>query len=157
MSRRIDEVLRSWNGTPYMSGQQLKGEAVDCVHFGAAVADELYGWHNDLPDNIALDACSHDAEESWRQVRKLLAVYPQLGPVRPREDGLYDVEPGDLVVVGPASGGPGHLMVVGARPNTMWEADKPAVREVGIQHDPQTRHVKHVYRFADRWRWLKAS
>lgn len=154
--QRLETSLKSWRGTPYATGQQVRGKqgAVDCVRFGAAVLDDLYGFRRELPRNIALDACVHAPDEAVAQVSKLLRIYHELDVVHPGEDGLFTVEPADMVIVGPAGGGPGHLMVVGYRPNTLWEAIRPEVSEVGCTLDPDNRSVKHVFRANDRWHWV---
>lgn len=155
--QHIDAILKSWRGTPYGSGQQVRGPqgAVDCVRFGAGVLDDLYGHCRELPRNLALDSAVHSREAAETQVRAILRLYPELEFVAPGEDGLFTVEPGDAIVVGPEHGGPGHLMMVGARPNTLWEAIKPEVSEVGSTLDPEQRTLKHVLRANNRALWLR--
>lgn len=140
-----------------MSGQQVKGldGAVDCIRFGTGCLDDLYGHRRELPQNLPLDACMHAPEETMLALRKLLLVYPEAKQVHRSPDGVYHVEPMDLVVAGPVGGGPGHLIVVGWEPNTCWEANKPCVRKVGVGLDPKIADVKRVYRMSDRHRWLE--
>lgn len=157
MLARIDEVVRSWAGTPYMSGQQVKGPdgAVDCVRFGCGVLDELYGRRRELPRNLPLDTAFHDREAAMAGMRRLLRLYPELERVEERDDeGRLIVEPSDVLATGPKHGGPGHLVLVGVRPNTCWEASHPRVREIGVGLDPRVMHVFRVYRARDRARWV---
>jgi hypothetical protein len=150
----IDAEIRAWAGTRYMSGQQVKGVHADCVRSGTGIIDGLYGYRRTLPRNIALDACQHAPEAARAQFRLLLSIYPEarLLPLNPLGD--YDVQPADLVVVGPRAGGPGHLIIVGAEVNTAWEA--PSVgqcfRKIGIGLSAG-QHVKHVLRMSDRLSW----
>lgn len=41
--RRLNDVLLSWEGTPYAKGQRIKETGVDCIRFVWAVWREL-GW-----------------------------------------------------------------------------------------------------------------
>jgi hypothetical protein len=64
------------------------------------------------------------------------------------------LEPGDWVVTGPAGGGPGHAMVVGPRPNTLWHCNRgPGVCWTGIGLAMNDQAIHRVYRFLDRNRW----
>jgi hypothetical protein len=152
----IDAAIRGWIGTKYMSGQQVRGAHADCVRFACGVLDDLYGRRRILPRNLAIDAAIHAPEEAWAQLRRLLEVYPEAEALHPDEDGIWNVEPGDVVVTGLKNGGPGHLVIVGARASTCWEAPRPAcaVREIGIGLHP-TQHVKHAFRMSDRESWVR--
>jgi hypothetical protein len=119
------------------------------------VLDDLYGRRRELPPNLALDAAMHAPAKARAQLRALLSIYPE-AELRPRgDDGCWDVEPADVVVAGQGNSGPGHLILVGAEPNTCWEAPSPgqSVRKIGIGLHPGTR-VRHVYRMRDRLDWL---
>jgi len=156
---RVRAVQLAWNDTPYFSGSQTRGPTggVDCVRLGTGMADDLFGWRRELPPNLALDTATHDRDEAEAQLRRLLRVYPELDALEvDMETGAYLVQPMDMVVVGPANGGSGHLVVVGWRPNTCWEADRPRVREIGVGSPAgQLGYVvKHAYRFRNRERWL---
>lgn len=150
----IDRAIRGWAGTRYMSGQQVRGQHADCVRFACGVLDDLYGWRRPLPRNIALDACVHAPEAAWAQLRALLGVYPEARQLPLNTLGDYEVEPADLIVVGPPGKGPGHLIIVGAERNTAWEAPSQGqcVRKIGIGLSPG-QQIKHVLRMSDRLSW----
>lgn len=153
----VDREIRAWAGTRYMSGQQVRGEHADCIRYGCGIWDGLYGWRRELPRNLALDAATHSPEAAREQLRLLLSVYPHACQVLPIH-GVYHVEPGDFVVTGFRKGGEGHLVVVGAEPNTCWEAPHKhsAVRKIGIGLHA-CLDIKHVYRASDRMRWLRMA
>lgn len=139
----------SWQGTPYMHNQQVKGRAVNCLRFACGVWDDLFGWHRELPNDLPGDTGFHNPKAAWLALRELLKVYPEHMVVRDR-----DVEPGDLVVVSTALAGPSHAYIVGFQPNTLWHAIKPAVCWTGIQLDFRTNRVRRIYRIRDRRAWL---
>lgn len=122
---RIEAVLSAWDGTPYMKGQQCRGAGVDCLRFVTAVLDELNGHaHCPIP-NIPQDAAMHDPVLAARTMRAIIKAY---GPATVVRDRI--VEPGDVVVVGPPDGGPGHAMIVGS-PRRIWHATNRSVQKTG--------------------------
>jgi hypothetical protein len=154
--QRVKLAIEKWNGTPYMSGQQVPGPggAVDCIRYACGVLDDLYGYRRVLPRNLPLDTSIHAPESARAAMRKLLRMYPEAEAVLPTKDGQSEVEPADIIATGPSYGGPGHAVLVGWEPNTCWEASSPRVRKVGIGIDPRTMRVFGVYRMRDRERWL---
>lgn len=156
LAAAVHAAILRWEGTRYMSGQQVRGSHADCIRFACGVLDDLYGWRRELPRNLALDTATHAPDEAWAQLRRLLEVYPEAEALHRDTMGYWHVEPGDVVVVGSRNGGPGHLVVVGARPNTCWESPRPgcAVREIGVGLHPKL-HVKHAFRMSDRESWVR--
>lgn len=128
VTRRIEKACRKWEHTPYMAGQQTPGAGVDCVRFVCAVLDELYGVTNVIPREIQ-DRSLHDPEGAKRITRMVRNYYPDHTDL---EVGDRCVEPGDVLVTGHALGGPGHAILVGGQPNTMWQAFRRAVRMGGL-------------------------
>ena len=59
-----------------------------------------------------------------RAMIQIKRLYPHCKVLR--NQGL---EPGDLLVVGPPGGGPGHAMIVGWEPNTLWHC----IPQVGVE------------------------
>lgn len=118
-SRRVEEVLSSWKGTPYMALQSCKGKqgGIDCVRFVCASADELYGYSRGPLESLPPDQSLHDREGCIAAMRLLCRRY------EPLDDATEDeyVEPGDILVVGPKGGGPGHAMFVGGSRGHIWE------------------------------------
>lgn len=114
------EVLRSelaaWEGAQWMPGQQCRGVAADCVHFVAAIVDRMFDrpTYTTLP-RVAQDASLHDGRLTMTTVREMLR---RVGPAM-RIRGAA-VQPGDVLVAGPEEGGPGHALIVGPDPCTIW-------------------------------------
>ena len=132
-----------------MHNQQQRGVAVNCLRFACGVWDDLFGWHRELPNDLPGDTGVHSPETAWKALKALLRVYPEHERVFGSE-----VEPGDLVVVGPALGGPMHALIVGARKNQLWEAVKPRVSATGIDLNFRTSRVMRIYRVRGREGWL---
>jgi hypothetical protein len=66
-----------------------------------------------------------------------------------------NVEPGDIVVVGTHAGGPGHLMLVGPQPNTLWHCTESSGACMSGWGLPAfTSRVFAVYRILDKDRWV---
>jgi hypothetical protein len=137
----------SWEETPYCPGQQTKSVGVDCIRFGCAVLDELYRRPlTDLPIR-APDASMHDPDGAFSVMRQIMRRFPDHVAV---EDG--SAQPGDVLVVGPRSGGPGHMMIVGHQPGTVWQAAADRVHFTGL-YLPSSATLFRVFRMADRESW----
>lgn len=64
-----------------------------------------------------------------------------------------EVEPGDVVAVGPKFGGPAHVMFVGGEPSHMWHAVSRCVSQCGMTvWAPYV--VKRIYRPTEKFKWL---
>ena len=150
---RIGEVLYSWLDTPYMLGQRSKGQGVDCINFLIAVLDELYGFAR--PELIGLrlrgDRSLHNKIESERTKAAILSVYSPNCIVP-----SFQVEPGDIVITGPARGGPGHAMIVSDKPGVLVHATvRGGVQTAGCGYDRRTQRPLEVWRLLDKHRWLR--
>lgn len=148
---KLQKILDSWEGTPYMPGQQMKGAGVDCVRFVCAVLDELYGFSRvaipELPGDIAL----HARDTAVAAMRYIMKLYE---PNEPVLDGV--LEPGDILVVAPPKGGPGHAMIAGGRENELWHSMDRRVQRTGIGFLTDKYHgwqFYGAYRALDRERW----
>lgn len=148
--RALGRELASWEGTPYMLGQQVKQEGVDCVRFVCAVLDFLGGTRTPLP-SLPADAAMHSRESAIAAMLTIKRLFEPIDQI----DGC-DVQPGDLLVVGPSSGGPGHGMIVGCAPGEVWEAGTARVQRSGwaIQ---ESSELFAVYRKGDRTAWASSS
>lgn len=145
---RVGAVLESWVGTPYHLSQQRKGEAVDCVRFVAGALDELYGWTRAPIDRLPPDTALHDPQGAMAAMRAILRLY------QPNEEvPLLDTEAGDVLVVGPPHGGPGHAMIVGARPATLYHATASGVQRSGLLLPAGSS--ARLFRLLDREAWLR--
>lgn len=122
---RLEAVLQSWAGTPYMHGQQCKGAGVDCVRFVFAVLDELLGVTTPVV-TLPPDVCVHAPEKAEEHVERLRACYDCA------EVPLDAIEPGDVVVSGPVKGGPGHVFIMGEG-RVLWHATHPRVHKTPVR------------------------
>lgn len=153
LEQRIQEVLASWERTPYMKGQMVRGRGVDCVRFVAAALDELYGTgRRDIP-NLPQDASWHNTRLVVTAVKELVRIY---GPVDILRDG-EPVEPGDILVTAPSeAGGPGHVLMAGGVRGQLWHAmPRDGVRFTGLQVFGQ--RLLRIYRICDRAEWVAGS
>lgn len=152
--RKLDQVLRSWEGTPYLPGRQDLGKGVDCVRYVAAVLDAMRGKQTPietLPDDTAL----HNRKAAIAGMHKLRRALEPNDMLR--FDGPAELEPGDVIVTGPVGGGPGHAMIVGCKPNVIWESSGTGVRRVGLYGLRQAAvAVYYVFRCGDRGSWAVA-
>jgi len=68
------------------------------------------------------------------------------------------IEPGDIIVVGPHGGGPGHGMIVGGRENTIWHSTGIGVQFAGISYLWLTdQRIFRVYRYLRKDLWLQSQ
>lgn len=136
-----------------MHGQGCRGVAVDCVRFVVAVLDELYKVPSDVKPVPVLppDASWHDPRGAMRVARAVARRYPN-------EEVVGDevtAEPGDVLIMRTSTAveSPGHIAIVGPRPNTLWHANPgTGVVEAGIG---EAKHLLHVWRTKGKERWLR--
>lgn len=144
---RLHETLCSWRGTPYMRGQQRKGVGVDCVRFCSAVWDELLGMSPYPIARLPHDAALNKPAVARAFMRHVLHHYAPIGPVE------GPAQPGDILVTGVAGAGPGHVILVGAERNTIWQAGQRSVDQHGWALTEGFQVLMHHYRFGNRERW----
>lgn len=150
IEKRMDAILARWRGTPYAAGQAMAGCGVFCTAFVCRVLDELYGKEpTPLPD-IPLDVSFHNPDTARSGLRWFLRSYPNHARIVNGE-----VEPGDVLVTGPVSGGPGHAILVGPSPSSLWEARSGGVGRTGLMIPAEYR-LHAVYRLTDRELWWTA-
>jgi hypothetical protein len=140
----LDRVLRSWEDTPYGEQQQLKGVAVNCVLFVSGVSDEMRGTITPIR-TLPPDHCLHDRDGTTAAMHQLaIACNAKLSHSK-------EIEPGDVLVVGPIGGGPGHAMIVGVRPGEIWHATKSGVTRTGLGIEGY--ELFGVFRVQDKAKW----
>lgn len=136
---RLGVALERWRGTPYRADQQAPGVGVDCVRFVCGVLDEVFGQVTDartLPQDVAL----HQPALARSAMKLIMELYSPFERVEGRS-----LVGGDVIVVGPKDGGPGHVMIVGPDPFTIWHATHPRVQTTGFSL-PSTQKIFRVYR-----------
>lgn len=151
IERRLDKILASWEYTPYSSSIIKQGPSggVYCTAFVARVLDELFGRDPTPMPDIPHDASMHNPKKARAALRWFFRSYPGSFEVKNLE-----VEPGDVIITGPVNGGPGHALIVGPRPNTMWQADGNRVHYTGM-FLPEPYELHEVRRFYQREEWVR--
>lgn len=145
---RLHKVLLTWENTPYKLGDQRKGLGTDCIRFCCGTIDEMFGFARAAIELLPQDLSMNQPATAFKTMRKLKKLYAPLEYVPISSP----VEPGDLVVSGPIGGGPGHLMIVGAQPNTLWHATNTKVVQTGMAVPVEQTHFKTL-RFKDKALW----
>lgn len=150
---RLEAVLQSWKGTPYGLGQQCKGMAVDCVRLVCGVLDEMYQQPYQHVEVLRDDIAFHSREQALAGFHTIMQLYPDHSALRGNE-----VEPGDILICGSKSGGPGHAMIAGTRQSVLWHTDSHKVVQTGLAF-PQAGmyHLHRVLRSNDKDRWIECS
>jgi hypothetical protein len=146
----MENILLAWQGTEYGSGQRCRGSAADCIGFACGALDDIDGRSRARDPRVPADSCLHDPERSREAIRDLLAVYA------PWEAVHGPLQPFDAVLAGPAGGGPGHVLLVGPRRNTLWHCSQAlGVHQSGWAFGPGYESLHAAYRLGDRERWLR--
>lgn len=148
----VESKCMPWKGTPYSLSSCTKKVGVDCIHFVAAVLDDLYGEkHSKNLKSLPPDACVHNKAGVMRAGRALFQAYPAFSKVSDNT-----IEAGDLVVLGPAQEEPtaGHLLIAGSR-GKLWQAIAVGVCFTGYGVD-ESQMLVSVYRAGDKEKWLSS-
>jgi hypothetical protein len=116
------------------------------------VINELFGFERVVRADWPQDGSMHDARGSMLAMKQIAESFM---PNQRVDDRV--LEPGDVIVVGPHGGGPGHGMIVGSQKNTLWHSADGGVQFTGISYlwVNQLR-VFRVYRYLERYRWLNS-
>jgi cell wall-associated NlpC family hydrolase len=145
MTDFIEAELISWEGTPYNPECQIKGRAVDCVRFVAAIYDFLTGQKTDIR-TLPPDAALHNKSSAIESMHKLLSLYDNFKVTGNK------VQPGDLIICGYPSGGPGHGMIVGK--THIWHCGTEYVCRTGFSCNVSGVGVfKSIRRLKNRSVW----
>jgi hypothetical protein len=149
IERRLMRILGEWEGTPYNTMFAEKRVGVHCSSFVCRVLDELYKRPpTDLPA-IPRDIGFHNRAGAIAGLRWFMRQYPTCQQLTDNY-----VEPGDILIVGPKGGGPGHAMIVGPRENTIWQASEGGVHYTGMAL-PEIYEFHAAFRFRDRKDWFQ--
>ena len=145
---KLNALFEMWQGTPYMSGNQCIQKGVDCVRWVTAVLDMMYSRDPTNIKTLPSDASFHNKRGAMKAMIQIKRMYPHCKVLRSEP-----MEPGDLVIVGPPGGGPGHAMLVGTEKNTLWHcAPFSGVCKTGWSLAMSHQHIFRVYRAKDRVR-----
>lgn len=145
--------INNWLDTPYESGQSFPKQGADCTGTVFGIIDALDGRQRMEPAGFPHDASMHDRPGAIRAVREIIRRYAPCHKVESDENGMYQVEPGDIIVTGTPGGGPGHVEIVGANKNELWHAlPTPGFHQSGWAFlDVQVLYA--IYRIEDKHRW----
>lgn len=124
---KLRVVLESWRGTPCKDGEALKGTRANCATFVWAVMLELHR-PNPAPEPFLFRMA--DVHHGPHPAA-LAAVGRFKETFHLEQIEGSEVRPGDILVAGPAHGGPSHLMIVGPRKNTVWHCTPQGVQMGG--------------------------
>jgi cell wall-associated NlpC family hydrolase len=153
--------LSRWGGTPYVPGQGAPQMGADCIGFGAAVYDHLYGFGPDAPPlpRHAWDVAFHNGREAAKTTAQIRRRWPGVVQVWRRGERKLGrpltadmLEPGDALIVAVSGGAPGHMMIVGGRPHTLFHCD-PNAGVCYTGSGQYLRRVVRVWRSAVRESW----
>lgn len=142
--KRLHRILKSWENTGYAAGQGHRGVGTDCVRSVVLILGE---WcRHETPDIATLppDASLHCRVSAIESMRAIIRSLPSSQRVLSRR-----TQPGDVLIVGPAAGGPGHAIIVGPEKNTLWQTSSSSgFNRCGWTLTPGSR-VFEIRRFLD--------
>ncbi|MCP4897890.1 MAG: hypothetical protein GY906_13035 [bacterium] len=114
--------------------------------------NELSGEERVCPPRLPQDIAMHDPRGALEVMHSIADGFRPFEVVK--RGG--EIEPGDVIVVGPVGGGPGHGMVVGATPNAIWHSTGQGVQFTGLGNLHLMRQrIFRVYRYLEKHLWLK--
>ena len=150
LSLRMQVVLESWEGTKYGSGQRCRGVLADCVGAVFGCIDDVDGRPRAQAPTMPPDSALHDPDTSAAALAALRALYE---PVEVLSGS--DVQPFDILVVGPAFGGPSHAILVGPQKNTLWHCTPSSgFHRAGWALGTGYEICHGAFRIGDRERWI---
>lgn len=146
--QRYEDILRSWEGTPWVAGQCVRGKCTDCVRFVIAVLDEMYVIKAPLIPRKNQQFSYHNREAAFELAHMIATRYPS----EVIKDSK-DIMPADVVVVrNSEEGGPGHVLLAGVMPFSLWHC----AQDVGVCRTSLTQFkiVEKIWRPLEKSRWL---
>lgn len=156
-TRNLEIQLEEWDGCRYESGQSFnEGEpgAADCIGSVFGVVDWTDGKDRRYAPGFPSDTAMHNRNTAVLAMRELQRRYAPNTKIKATAEGVYYVQPGDIIVTGLAGGGPGHVAMVGPKRNTMWES----VPSTGFRQQGWVffagQEVWAVYRLDNKEDWL---
>jgi hypothetical protein len=142
----LNNFFQRWAGTPYMSGQQSCQQGVDCIRYVTALYDNLCPGEKAPLRTLPPDGSFHNRSGAIKAMLQVKRRYPKCKIIRDKQ-----VEPGDMLIIGPIGGGPGHAMLVGTEPNTLWHCTpRNGVHKTGWALPVSHFKLFRVYRMKNR-------
>ncbi len=152
LRNRVDRVVLVWRGTPYVAGQRTPGPhgGVDCVRFVCSIWDALGHRQATQFTELPHDTAFHDKEAAIKAMHEIAKLFP-CDLIQDWEKGGF--MPGDILLVGPKNGAPGHAMIVGGTPCHYWHVVQGiGVVRTGVSYFKQFP-VRYVVRSRERESW----
>jgi hypothetical protein len=149
--------IHNWIGTPYESGQSFPQRGADCTGSIFGIIDALDGRKRMKPVGFPHDGSLHCRAGAVRTVREIVRRYSPCHKIEADEDGLFQVEPGDIVVTGDQGGGPGHVELVGPNPNELYHSMPSVGFHQGGWSFLEQQVLYAVYRIEDKHLWRQQS
>src|SRR6185436_5833326 len=152
---RMLSVLTAWLGTKYRSGQRCRGVDADCIGFGCGAIDDMDGRPRAQNPILPNDAALHDPAKAREAISTIRRLYdPAEEIVRVTKEEKIQAQPFDILVVASGAGGPGHMMIVGPVPETLWHCTQGSgVNWTGWKLFTGFERVYALYRLSDRNTW----
>jgi hypothetical protein len=150
IEQRIEEVVRQWEGTPYMAGQRARGIGVDCVQLVGGVLDMLFRRPQvTIIPRLSPDSGLHCDRSGFATAKAIRNGFESI-VVR---DEI--IEPGDVLVVRGSglSSGPrrlGHTMIALPAAGTAFHA----TFGIGACRTTVITEVLRIYRPLHKEGWL---
>jgi hypothetical protein len=146
--------LERWLGTRYRSGERLRGVFADCIGFGCGALDDVDGRYRAASAPLPADSALHNPEGATIAIHFLRELYSPSKRILQHE-GLFHAQPMDILIAASGAGGPGHMMLIGPEPNTLWHCTQTSgVHKTGWSLLTGFERVFALYRLSDRERWL---
>lgn len=146
----LERAIGRWQGTPYRVGQQTPGMGVDCVRFVCGVLDDVTGRQTPI-ETLPQDAAMHARTSAILAMKRIKQLYQPNAEVH---DGT--IESGDLLITALPGGGPGHVLIAGAKPWHLWESTATGVRRTGLGGltTGAAQQLHYVYRITNKGTWV---
>lgn len=151
-SEKVDAVLDSWIGTPYLGKHRIKAMGVDCYQIVAAFLDEMFGQapgFTKLP-SLSSSVARHRPDLARNAIKILRNAHQ--GSIRVT-DGI--IQPGDVLVVKSnlevdSHLHEGHTMIATSTPWSVVHAVEPRVCRTTCDY----WDIVRIYRAKGRAQWL---
>ena len=147
---RLNDLFEKWKDTPYIEGQQRAGSGVDCFRFVCAVLDGMEHTKRTV-EHIPADRSIHDRRGAFRGFKRVLERFKPFEVVKDKV-----LEAGDVLISGPKGGGPGHALIAGSKPLTLWHVPGVGLRVRRIGMALSQGQLFRIYRTSNKdLRWVQ--
>jgi hypothetical protein len=125
---KLYRILSSWEGTPYLNGQQVKEGGADCLQFVVAVCQELLDFPIQKVSSLSGDACIHNRQKTQEALKAIRRLFPESRKIKSD---------------------------IGTEKNTLWHStERTGVCKTGFALPSKYQKVFGIYRMKRRSQWL---